>query len=487
LQYSLVSQRTPPTDRTKPVLRTGRNCWRLANASQAALLIDAAKYFANLEWALRQAEHSILIAGWDFDGRIRLCPDDDGCPRLGDLLRSLVEAKPQLQIHILVWSFAVVHAPGAPLPLLVGAPWQEHRRIHLRLDRQHPFYAAHHQKIVCIDDAIGFCGGIDLTVRRWDTCEHNEMHSHRVDPAGEAYSPVHDVQMAVTGEAARDLGDVVRHRWRWATGELLDRVDGVHSLWPDGLESEHADVPVAISRTMPGWGEAPAVAEIVALTIDMLSAAKHSIYIETQYFTSRVMRDWMERSLSAPDGPEIVVVARRASPGMLERLVMDSNCDRVVRRLRRADRHNRFRIFYPVVAGESGECEVLVHAKVMIVDDAVMRIGSANLNNRSMGLDTECDLAIEATDETKRQTIARARDRLLAEHLDVNPKVLEETMSTEGSLIRTIERLNRNTRGLRPLPEKRSGPMRSIPGTWLLDPSRPLEPRWWRRGRRVRT
>jgi phosphatidylserine/phosphatidylglycerophosphate/cardiolipin synthase-like enzyme len=498
LQEMLVRNPAPPTLRECPpvprnpapqtrILVPGRNCWRLERASKAAVLVDASDYYARLAGALQRAEQSILIVGWDFDGRIKLCPGDEECPMLGDFLLSLVEAKPQLEIHILVWSFAVIHAPSAPLPLIVGAPWQDHPRVHIRLDRKHPFYASHHQKLVCIDDALAFCGGMDLTVRRWDTCGHDETHPHRLDPAGAAYKPVHDVQMVVAGDAARAVADVARERWQRATGQVLTAIGHATDVWPDDLEPEHIDVPVGVSRTAPGWGDAPPVDEIAALTIDMLSVARQSIYIETQYFTSRAVRDWMVRSLAPRRGPEIVVIAKRSLSGNMERLVMETNRDRAVRRIRQADRHNRFRIVYPIVPGECGACEVSMHAKVMIIDDEIMRVGSSNLNNRSMGLDTECDLTIEARDDETRRAIAGVRDRLLAEHLDVSPEVVAETMGAQQSLIRTIDRLNHRARGLRPLPETRlGGPLGSIPGTWLLDPPRPFEPLWWLRRKRGR-
>jgi phosphatidylserine/phosphatidylglycerophosphate/cardiolipin synthase-like enzyme len=249
------------------------------------------------------------------------------------------------------------------------------------------------------------------------------------------------------------------------------------------LEADCAEIPVAIAQTAPEWRGAPAIDEIATLTIDMLAAARDSIYVETQYFTARAVRDWMEKSLAAPHGPEIVVLVKHALHGKMEQLVMANNRERVIRRLRRADRHDRLRVFYPVVVGRSGACEVSVHAKVMIVDDDIIRVGSSNLNNRSMGLDTECDLVVEAHDDNTRRTIADIRERLLGEHLDVGPAAVRETMAAEQSLIRTIDRLNRKPRGLRPFPEK-VGPMRSIPGTWLLDPQRPFEPLWWRRRKR---
>ena len=153
------------------ILEPSLNCWRIENASRATVLIDAAAYFACLERSLREARRSVLIVGWDFDGRIMLGrgAEVEGAQPLGPLLRSLVEARPDLEIRILVWSIAVLHAPSDSLPLLLGADWQEHARIQLRLDTEHPIYGAHHQKIVCIDDRLAFAGGIDLTVGRWDT------------------------------------------------------------------------------------------------------------------------------------------------------------------------------------------------------------------------------------------------------------------------------------------------------------------------------
>jgi phosphatidylserine/phosphatidylglycerophosphate/cardiolipin synthase-like enzyme len=425
-----------------------------------------------------------MILGWDFDGRIRLAPQRDDCPPLGDFLRSLVEQRGDLEIRILVWSVAVLHAPGAPLPLLFGAPWQDHPRITLRLDRNHPIYAAHHQKIVCIDDALAFAGGIDLTVRRWDTCGHHAEDPHRTSPEGPAYSPVHDVQMAVTGDAARAVAQVARERWQAATGETLVPLPQPGDVWPDSVAPDFIDAPVGIARTAPQWGGSPKIREIAALTDDAIAAARHAIYIEAQYLASRRVRDRLADSLEAPHGPEIVVVVTSASHGMVERWIMGENRDRLIRVLRKADRHGRFRVFYPVVPTAAGDCDVLIHAKLMIVDDDLLRVGSANLNNRSVGVDTECDLAVEARDATARQTIRGLRDRLLAEHLGVAPEAVREAVEAEHSLIRGIESLNCNSRCLRPFPESR-GPVRSVFGTGLLDPARPFEPMWFLRRPKV--
>jgi phosphatidylserine/phosphatidylglycerophosphate/cardiolipin synthase-like enzyme len=461
---------------TGRVLEPGRNCWRIAQANRAKVLIDACNYYACLEQALRKAQRSILIVGWDFDGRIQLCPNREGCPPLGKFLRGLVDERPELDVRVLVWSAAVVHAQGAPLALLVGAPWEDHPRITVRLDRHHPLYASHHQKLVAIDDAIAFVGGIDLTVERWDTCSHSEVDRFRAGPDGAAYCPVHDVQMAVDGDAARCVADVARERWRAATGEALDASDVHNDPWPADIEPDFTHAPVAIARTAPAWDDLPGVSEIAELTEDLLAAARKSIYIETQYFAADSVRDVLQNSLAAKRGPEIVAVVKRAAEGHLERLVMENNRDRLIRSLRRADRHNRLRFYYPVVPGKDAPCEVHVHAKVMIIDDEILRVGSANLANRSMGLDTECDLAIEATDDAQRRTIAGLRAQLLGEHLDCSPEDVAKAIAEHGSLIRAIEGCNRGTRGLRPFTETDfDGPTKPITGTGFLDPKQPLE------------
>jgi phosphatidylserine/phosphatidylglycerophosphate/cardiolipin synthase-like enzyme len=481
-----ASTRVAPQARQR-VLLPGRNSWRLERAGRAAVLVDAAEYFKVLDHALRAARRSILIVGWDFDGRIRLCPDDERCPSLGELLRSLVEAQPELTVHVLVWSVAVIHAPGAPLPLLFGADWEQHPRIAVRLDSQHPIYGAHHQKVVVIDDAIAFAGGIDLTVQRWDTCDHRDADPLRVTPDGMPYKPVHDIQMVVDEAAATSLGDLARERWYRATGECLPAKQAVPAHWLPTLAADFVDVEVAIGRTVPAWGDGRAANEVATMTGDLIAAARRLIYIEAQYLTARGVATRLAKRLAEADGPEVVIVLTLSSQGLMERLVMGENRDRLLRRLRRADRHGRLRTLYPTVPAGDGECEVLIHAKLMIVDDTLLRVGSANLNNRSIGLDTECDLAIEASTAAQHRAITALRHRLLGEHLGAAPAQVAAAEAETGSMRGAIERLNCRPRCMRPLPDPSpDGPIRPMPGTWLLDPARPFEPLWFRKRRRRR-
>jgi phosphatidylserine/phosphatidylglycerophosphate/cardiolipin synthase-like enzyme len=460
----------------------------VAEAGRAAVLVDAAEYYHNLYQALMQAQRSIIIVGWDFDGRMTLCPD--GGPErsraLGRLLRSLVEQRPALQVRILVWSHAVIIAHSNPKALLFGEAWQEHPRIHLRLDTRHPINASHHQKIVVIDDAVAFTGGIDLTIRRWDASSHQARHDCRVAPDGTSYGPVHDLQMAVDGEAARAISDHARRRWQAAVGEALAPLGPSPSCWPDDLQSDFANVPIAIARTAPDWRRPGPIREVANLVTEAIAAAEHTIYMETQYLSSVLVSNALADRLQQRNGPDIVLVISPFPKGVFERYVFGNNRDRIIRKLSRLPGAHRIRFYYPVVPGHDGDCPVLVHAKLMIIDDVLMRVGSGNATNRSMGLDTEFDLAIEASDEAMKRTIAGVRSRLLAEHLDASPDEIAEATAAKGSLIAAIEAHNHTSRGLRPF-DPGAGPTRPVLGSAIFDAPGPWDPLWFLRRKRNST
>jgi uncharacterized membrane protein YdjX (TVP38/TMEM64 family) len=185
----------------------------------------------------------------------------------------------------------------------------------------------------------------------------------------------------------------------------------------------------------------------------------------------------LRRRLKEADGPEVVIVLPEKTGGWLEQHTMDVLRGRVLRQLRKADRHDRLRTFYPRLA-QDPHCALMVHAKVMVIDNDIVRIGSSNLSNRSMGLDSECDLAIAAaSDETVRSAIARFRNRLLAEHLDTDPDRVAQAIEKTESLIEAVDSLGGKERTLAAL----SGDVPPEVGEWvpeseLLDPEKPVEP-----------
>lgn len=481
----MTAQPSIPRSPAGAILRPGVNCGRVADTAHAAVLIDGEAYYSRLHEALRRACRSILIVGWDFDASISLRPADPEPQSLGDFLRALVEDNEALEIRILIWSVAVIHAPGAPLPLVLGESWQDHPRITLRLDREHPLYGSHHQKIVCIDDAIAFSGGMDLTVRRWDSSRHLPDDECRLAPDGSSYGPVHDVQMVVDAEAAHAVARVAKDRWRIATGEQAPNCRRAGPAWPACWSADFRDVRVSLSRTAPALHGRPELREVEALTVDSLAAARRHVYIEAQYLTSPMVRRLLEEKLRQPDGPEVVAVLTRESRGRVERLFMGNNRDRLLRALRRVAGPERFMAYWPHNCDADGPCPIHVHAKVLIVDDAFLRIGSANLNNRSMGLDTELDLGIEAGTAEQRRDIRRVRAMLLADHLGADWETVERQVELSGSIIRAIEALIGGERGLRPFEIDARGPVSQIPGTAIFDPGCSLGSLWVRLRRRL--
>lgn len=451
-----------------------------------APIVDAASYFKLIRAALLHAQHSVLFIGWEFDTRIKLDPDNalPGLPdRLGPFLSALVERRPELCVRVLQWNLGLVGTLVRGTTPLFLLNWMASKRFQFRLDGAHPPGAAHHQKIVVIDDALAFCGGIDMTDDRWDTRDHEDEDPRRVRPSGRAYGAFHDATMAVDGPAAAALGTLARERWRRATGEQIEPPPSSSvDLWPEGLVPLLQDVEVGIARTEPEYAGRQSVREIEALHLQAIASAQHTIYLEGQYFAARCIGEALAARLREPDGPEVVVINPLRARGWVEESAMGVARKRLLAHLRDSDRYDRFRIYRPVT---TQGLPIYVHAKVLVVDDRLLRIGSANLNNRSMGFDTECDLAIEAVPRASRPDIDSApraitafRNELIAEHLATDADTTADALlRTEGSLILTIEALRRKSgRTLVPI-EMPPSESRPLGEGELLDPEQ-AEPAW---------
>lgn len=469
----------PAAGDAESILQPGRNCWRIERADRLTLIVDAQRYFSAAKAAIRRARHSVMLIGWHFDLHINLEPDHaspDPPDQLGTFLKAVAAERPELHIYVLQWDGAMLATILHQIVPMLALELMWHRRIHFRLDSDHPTGACHHQKIIVVDDALAFCGGIDMTADRWDTREHRDGDPCRVRPDGSSYGPFHDATVAVDGEAARALGELARERWRCATGRRLTPPTGGSDPWPSELEPTLRDVEVAIARTHPARAGRPAVHEIKQLYLDAIGSAREAIYLESQYFASSAIVDALASKLADEDGPEVLVVNPERAAGWLEEEAMDTVRAILVDRLRQADRHGRFRICSPLTAGGA---PIYVHAKILIVDDRFLRVGSSNVNNRSLGFDTECDLAIEAppgqAGAAMRATIARFRDGLLAEHLGIGPETMADARRDRGSLIAAFDTLRRSEgRTLRPLrPEPPNDAERLLAELRLLNPERP--------------
>ena len=472
-------------DSTPRILQPGMTCWRIAHAARLRVIVDAAAYFAAIRAAILEARHTVMLIGWDFDTRIRLDPGDstgEAPDRLGRFLEWVVANRPELKVYVLKWDLGVLRALGRGATPLMVLDWVSSRRIRFKLDHAHPFGSAHHEKIVVIDDALAFCGGIDMTAERWDTRDHRDDDPQRVSPTWRRrYGPWHDATTAVDGDAARALGELARDRWTRATGEEIPPSPAGCDAWPDALQPSMSDVDVAISRTMPAHSGRDEVREIEALYLAVIAGARRTLYIEAQYFASRTLVEAMAERLRAPDGPEIVVVNPETADGWLQEEVMGSSRVRLLRLIRQADIHDRFRLYTPVTEGGT---PIYVHAKVMVMDDRLLRVGSSNINNRSLSFDTECDLSVEAqgAGDGLPLRITDIRNDLLAEHLGVGTDAVEAaTERAGGSLIAAIEGLRGTGRTLVPFepPELNAVEDEVLGENEYLDPERPA--RAWRK------
>ena len=227
-------------------------------------------------------------------------------------------------------------------------------------------------------------------------------------------------------------------------------------------------------RSRTAWGGLAEQREIEALFVEHIARAKRFIYAESQYFASRAVAEAIAERLEQPDPPEIVLINPESAEGWLEQAAMDGARVQLCHAIGEKDPGNRFRIYLPYNAAGTA---IYVHSKLMIVDDEVLRIGSANMNNRSMGLDTECDLFIDAArpgNGHAAPAITQIRQTLLAEHLGLAREAVAERLAANPSMIALIEAVPRRGKylapfALRPLTDAE----KAVANNALLDPERP--------------
>ncbi|CAN7303689.1 phospholipase D-like domain-containing protein [Phenylobacterium sp. LjRoot225] len=430
------------------VFRPGGTCWRTARAERAAFLIDNEAYFTAVFDALQKARRSVLLLGWGFDPRTRLFPDGydgpDDPDEVGRILVELATARPELDVRLLIWRSALPIAASQEFFPHKARKYFRNTPVKFRLDDSVPFGACHHQKVLVIDDRLAFCGGGDISVDRWDSPAHKDGDQRRIMPRQECHEPRHEVMMMVDGAAARELGDLARERWRRSTGMVLQPPpDAGGDPWPDHVPAQLREVEVAIARTEPQWKRRPEVDEIRQLTLASIAEARETIYLENQYFTSPVITEALAARLAEPDGPQVVLVSTGRAPSWFDHLTMDRARGAMIWRLRAADIFGRFRAFWPATA--NGET-IIVHSKVTVIDDRIARVGSANLNNRSGGFDTELELGVEAQDEPTRRQIEAFRDRLVGHFMAQTGDAVAKARAEYGGLVGALDALNREGR-----------------------------------------
>lgn len=366
---------------------------RPGNAIQ--VLIDGAAALPAMAEAIAAARSHVHVTGWHITPDFELIRGEQPTT----LQRLLTEVAARVPVRVLIWA-------GAPLPVL--RPWRgDVRRVRDRLvagtriqcaldARERPMHC-HHEKTIVVDDRMAFVGGIDLTNfsgDRWDEPHH--------PPRGAI--GWHDVAARLDGPAVRDVADNFAMRWRATTGE---------SLPPCTPPAPAGDVEVQVVRTVPDhmYAQLPnGDFRILGSYLGALRAAQRFIYLENQFLWSPEILVVLRDKLVHPPSPDfrlvLVLPARPTSGG-------DDTRGQLGTLLQADDGAGRLLACTLYAVGGEREWPVYVHAKVGIVDDAWMTIGSANLNEHSLFNDTEMNLV------TRDGVLIRdTRLRLWAGHLE---------------------------------------------------------------------
>jgi phosphatidylserine/phosphatidylglycerophosphate/cardiolipin synthase-like enzyme len=353
------------------------------------VLIDGEQALGRLQEDLAAARTSVLLAGWHFEPSFRLTR---GGPTLRELLAGVAE---RADVRVLAWA-------GAPLPLF--KPSREDMRaarnalvkgtrIRMELDPKERPMHCHHEKLALIDGAISYVGGIDLTSLAGDRLDSSDH-----PPRGAI--GWHDASARIEGPLVRDVADHLAMRWHEVTGETFE-------LACD--DAVRGDVQAQFVRTIPNdvYEAVPrGDYRILEAYVRALRSAERLIYLESQFLWSPEIVSILKNKLQDPPSDEFrMVVLLPAKPNNGKD---DTRGQLGV--LAEADRDRRFlacTLFQP------GHLEpVYVHAKIGIVDDRWLCLGSANLNEHSLYNDTEA--CVITTDE---RLVRDARLRLWREHL----------------------------------------------------------------------
>jgi phosphatidylserine/phosphatidylglycerophosphate/cardiolipin synthase-like enzyme len=360
------------------------------------ILIDGAEALPLISSELESARSHIHMTSWFLSPDFALVRGE----RPVVLRHLLAEVAERVNVRILVWA-------GAPLPLFRPSR-REVRDMHERLTKEtrikcgldakeRPMHC-HHEKTIVIDDRVAFVGGIDLTTQagdRFDSSEH---------PARGTIG-WHDATARIQGPVVTDVAEHFRMRWREVTGERL----------PHPAASRPAGhVELQIVRTVPEhvYDSVPRgdfrILESYAAT---LRSAERFIYVENQFLWSPEIARLLRDKLVDPPGPDfrmLFVLPSNPKSG-------NDDTRGVLAELIDAD-DGRGRILACSLYARSGARAdpIYVHAKVAIVDDRWVTLGSANLNEHSLFNDTEMNVVAH-----DRELARRTRLRLWAEHLEL--------------------------------------------------------------------
>jgi phosphatidylserine/phosphatidylglycerophosphate/cardiolipin synthase-like enzyme len=414
------------------ILSVGQNCEGVYEVEETGLLIDGQDYYRAFYHAAKRARHYLLMSAWQFDTTVKLLRGREARETRDDVsllpfLNRLCLKNPELRIYILEWDFSVLFALEREWFQSWIVNWTTSERLRFRFDRSHAAGASHHQKFVVIDGEIAFVGSMDICSGRWDDRRHRAVNLLRVNSNGRPYAPYHEIQSYHIGPVAQQLARLFEWRWRSSGGEDL-HLPGRSALTRFSVTPTlriHTD-RVAVSRTLAKTllPLQDSVQEIRRLYLDAIEKSEELIYIENQYFSSQSIFKALQERIKASDRPriEIIIVLPKQPEAFLETVSLGMVQARMLYALKElASREGHsIGIYYTGPRTRGGiELPTYVHGKLLLVDDRFLTVGSANTTNRSMGLDSELNVAWEAGSPEEHRlikSIRKTRISLLSEH-----------------------------------------------------------------------
>ena len=444
---------------------TGKTAWQVHEHVRSGLLIDADDYYRAFYVAALEAKRSILILGWQFDSDVQLLRGGD-VPHGRDpkefelllLLDRLCRERPELEVKMLAWDHSLIFSLEREVLQKIVFDISSCDRLQFKTDGTVPWGGSHHQKVAIIDGQVAFMGSADICQDRWDTSAHVSHDPLRVSRKDVPHKPYHEVQAVFGGETARLFVELFAERWEHATGTKLDTEQLVSHENDDLLERIPVTLPmptapVGFSRTVPAGEGRDHVHEIRDLYVRAIQRAEHMIYIETQYVTSKCVRDALVSRMKDTARPklDIVLVLPQKPEKLKEEVFIGGTQADVVSEIVAAARETGHALgIYDVAIpnGNGTDAFVYIHAKLMIVDDVFFTMGSANLANRSMTVDSEINATwvAQAGDHELHAAIRRARVRLLLEHLGDVPDGVRVAAGRRG-LVARLDRVARKGKG----------------------------------------
>lgn len=477
--------------KTIPVFNPQRNCWRLSHLQHGEVLVDCADFYRAIHHAISGARRSIFILGWELDSTIRLLRGEDEkkavLPSVVlDLLKFKAQENKDLNIYLLRWDSSIAFIGERELmPEYVWSA-QTPDNVHICLDDTIPLGGSQHQKIILVDDEIVFTGGMDIARQRWDERAHRLYEPERTDAAG-PYGPYHDVQIMMDGPVVDDFALIARWRWQRAAGYEAAppsptncKNSNAHvkpgPLWPSRFPPLLTDMDCAISRTIPRMDDTEEITEIRQMYLDLIGTAKEFIYIENQFLTSNEIAQALNQRLHEKPGLRVLCISSYDPQGVMEREGMWAGRIDFKKTLEQGIELARVRILCSGMTDSQGQAHYKrIHSKVIVIDDTYLTVGSANINNRSMTLDTECDLQVMATTPEQARWIRQIRNDLIAEHSGLPMANIENLIRSGQGLDCFIRPASQNFYSLRPIDDTQftSQSLQAV-AQKLADPAEPL-------------